>query len=204
MILSLLSSTFIIKENVFKNKSLNSQYFKEQQLVNFKDEVSQLHKCLNEIFAKTRNAPMITSAFHAKGVVPKPVTKDNEFTVPDFIEKIIKYSELISDNKKTSADNSISSLLSKVFRKSLQCSKPKDRNNRPGHASNMDYATLGAAIGPKRPDSLARVNWNCDHEFQTIVRIKKPVHKANMEKYQNDDHKAYGWCSLLATDKWNT
>jgi hypothetical protein len=25
-----------------------------------------------------------------------------------------------------------------------------------------------------------------------------------MEKYQNDDHKAYGWCSLLATDKWNT
>jgi hypothetical protein len=117
--LSLLSSTFNIKENVFKNKSLNSQYFKEQQLVNFKDEVSQPHKCLNEIFAKTRNVPMITSAFHAKGMVPKPATKGNEFTVPDFIEKIIKYSELISDNKKTSADNSISLLLSKVFRKSL-------------------------------------------------------------------------------------
>ena len=65
---------------MFKNKSLNSQYFKEQQFVNFKDEVSQLHKCLNEIFAKTRNAPMITSAFHAKGMVPKPVTKGNEFT----------------------------------------------------------------------------------------------------------------------------
>ena len=125
MILSLLSSTFNIKENVFKNKSLNSQYFKEQQLVNFKDEVSQPHERLNEIFAKTRNAPMITSAFHAKGMVPKPVTKGNEFTVPDFIEKIIKYSELISDNKKTSADNSISSHLSKVFRKSLQRSKPK-------------------------------------------------------------------------------
>jgi hypothetical protein len=43
---------------------------------------------------------MITSAFHAKGTVPKPVTKGNEFTVPDFIEKILKYSELISDNKK--------------------------------------------------------------------------------------------------------
>ncbi len=107
---------------------MNFQYFKEQQLVNFKDEVSQPHKCLNEIFAKTRNAPisaktrnapMITSTFHAKGMAPKPVTKDNEFTVPDFIEKIIKYSELISDNKKTSADNSISSLLIKVFRKSL-------------------------------------------------------------------------------------
>jgi hypothetical protein len=75
-------------------------------------------------------------------IVPKPVTKGNEFTVPDFIEKIIKYSELISDNKKTSANNSISSLLSKVFRKSLQRSKPKDSNHRPGHASNMDYATL--------------------------------------------------------------
>ncbi len=85
---------------------------------------------------------MITSTFHAKGMVPKPVIKGNEFTVPDFIEKIIKYSELISDNKKTSADNSISSLLSKVFRKSLQGSKPKDRNHRPGHAGNMDYATL--------------------------------------------------------------
>jgi hypothetical protein len=47
--------------------------------------------------AKTRNVPMITSAFHAKGMVPNPVTKGNEFTVPDFIEKIIKYSELISD-----------------------------------------------------------------------------------------------------------
>ncbi len=85
---------------------------------------------------------MITSAFHAKGMVPKPVTKGNEFTVSDFIEKIIKYSELISDNKKTSADNSTSSLLSKVFRKSLQRSKLKDRNHRLGHASDMDYATL--------------------------------------------------------------
>jgi hypothetical protein len=63
---------------MFKNKSLNPQYFKEQQLVNFKDEVSQPHECLNDIFAKTRNAPMITSAFHAKGMVPKQVTKGNE------------------------------------------------------------------------------------------------------------------------------
>jgi hypothetical protein len=55
LILSLLSSTFNIKENVFKNKSLNSQYFKEQQLVNFKDEISQPHKRLNEIFAKCAN-----------------------------------------------------------------------------------------------------------------------------------------------------
>jgi hypothetical protein len=88
--------------------------------------------------------------------------------------------------------------------KSLQHSKPKDYNHRPGHVSVMDYATLGAAIGPKCLDSLARVDWNCNHEFQTIVQIKKPVHKAIMEKHQNDDHKAYGCCSLLATDEWNT
>ncbi len=25
-----------------------------------------------------------------------------------------------------------------------------------------------------------------------------------MEENQNDDHKAYGWCDLQATDKWNT
>jgi hypothetical protein len=116
---------------------------------------------------------MIMSAFIAKVMVPKPVTKGNEFTVPNFIEKIIKYSELISDNKKTSADNSISSLLSKVFRKSLQRSNPKDCNHRPGPPSNKDYPTLGAAIGPKCLNSLARVNWNCYHKFQTIVQIKK-------------------------------
>jgi hypothetical protein len=188
---------------MFKNKSLNSQYFKEQQLVNFKDEVSQPHKPLNEIFAKTRNVPMITKMFHAKGMVPKPVTKGNENTAPDFIEKIIKYSELISDNKKTSADNSICSLLSKGFRKSLQRSKPNNCNRKPGHASDKHYATIGAVIGPKRLESRARVNWNCNHKFQTIVQIKKQVHKANMETYQNDDYKAYGQCSLLATDEWN-
>ncbi len=186
---------------MFKNKSLNSQYFKEQQLVNFKDEVSQPHERLNEFFAKTRNVPMITKTFHAKGMVPKPVTKGNESTVPNFIEKIIKYSELISDNKKASADNSISSLLSKFFRKSLQRSKLEDCNHKPGHASDEHYATIGAVIGPKRLESRARVNCNCNHKFQTIVQIKKQVHKANMKKYQNDDYKAYGWCSLLATDK---
>ncbi len=188
---------------MFKIKSLNSQDFKEQQLVNFKDEVSQPHKRLNEIFAKARNAPLITKTFHAKGMVPKPVTKGDESTVPDFIEKIIKYSELISDNKKTSADNSISSLLSKIFRKSLQHSKLEDCNHKPGHASNKHYATIGAVIGPKCLEGRARVDWNCDHQFQTIVQIKKQVHKANMEIYQNDDYKAYGWCILLATDKGN-
>ncbi len=156
---SLLSSTFNIKENLFKNKSLNSQYFKEQHLVNFKDEAALPHKYLNEIFVKTRNVPMITKAFNVKGMVPKPVTQGNESKVHEFIEKIIKYSELISNNKKASADNSISSLLSKVFRKSLQPGKPEDHNHKPGHPSNNNYATVGAVMGPNSLERSARVNW---------------------------------------------
>ncbi len=198
------SSTFIIKKNLFKNISLNSQYFKEQHLVNFKDEATLPHKRLNEIFVKTRNGPMITKAFNVKVMVPKPDTKGNESKVHEFIEKIIKYSELISNNKKTSADNSISSLLSKVCRKSLQWSKPEDRNHAPGHPNNNNYATVGAVIGPNSLERSARVNWYCDHTFQTIVQIKKPVHKAVMEKFQNDDYKAYGRCGILATDEWDT
>jgi hypothetical protein len=181
--LSLLSSTFNIKENLFKNKSLNSQYFKEQHLVNFKDQATLPHKRMIEIFVKTRNAPMITKAFNVKGMVLKPVTKGNESEVHEFIEKIIKNSELISNNKKTSADNSISSLLGKVFRKSLQRSKPEDCNHKPGHPSNNNYATVGAVIGPNSLERSARVNWNCNHTFQTIVHNKKPVHKAVIEKF---------------------
>jgi hypothetical protein len=177
LILNLLYSTFNIKENMFKNKSLNSQYLKEQQLVNFKDEVSQPHKRLNEIFAKVRNAPMITKAFHAKGMVPKPVTKGNESTVPDFIEKIIKYSELISDSKKTSADNSIPSLLSKVFRKSLQRSKPEDRNHKPGHESNEHYVTIGAVIGPKHLESRARLIGIAITSFRLLCKLRSKCTK---------------------------
>jgi hypothetical protein len=70
LMLSLLSTKINIKENLFKNKSLNSQYFKEQHLVNFKDEATLPHKHLNEIFVKTRNAPMITKVFNVKGMAP--------------------------------------------------------------------------------------------------------------------------------------
>ncbi len=114
---------------------------------------------------------MITKAFNVKGMVPKSVTKGNESKIHEFIEKIIKYSELISNNKKTSTDNSISSLLNKVFRKSQQCRKPEDHNHKPGHPSDNNYATVGAVIGPNSPEGNARVNWNCNHTFQTIVQI---------------------------------
>jgi hypothetical protein len=72
---------------MFKNKSLNSQCFKEQQLVNFKDEATLPHESLNKIFVKTRNAPVTTKAFNVKGMVPKPVTKGNESKVHECIKR---------------------------------------------------------------------------------------------------------------------
>jgi hypothetical protein len=205
LMLSLLSSSFNIKENLFKNISLNSQYFKEQHLVNFKDEATLPHRLLNEIFVKTKNAPMITKAFNVKGMVPKPVTKGNESEVHEFIEKLIKYSELISNNKKTSADNSISSLLGIVFRKSLQRSKPEDCNHKPGHPSNNNYATVGAVISPNCLERSARVDWNCDYTFKRLLcKLRSQCTKPSWKKIQNDDYKAYGWCGLLATDEWDT
>ncbi len=189
---------------MLKNKSLNSHYFKELHLVNLKDEVTLPQEHLNEIFVKTRNAAMVTKAFNVKGMVPKPATKGNESKAHEFIEKIIKYSELISNNKKTSADDIIYLLLGKVFSKSLQHSKPEDCNHKPGHPSNNNFATVGAVIGPDSLERSARVNWNCNHTFQTIVQIKTQVHKVVMVKFQNDDYKAYGWCGPLATDEWDS
>jgi hypothetical protein len=98
-------------------------------------------------------------------MVPKPVTKGNESKVHEFIEKIIKYSVIISNNKKTSADNSISSLPCKVFKKSLQHSKPEDPNHKPGHPINDNYATVGAVISPNSLERSARVDWNYNHTF---------------------------------------
>ncbi len=37
-----------------------------------------------------------------------------------------------------------------------------------------------------------------------MCKLKRQCTKPIWKKYQNDDHKAYGWCSLLATDKWKT
>ncbi len=35
------------------------------------------------------------------------------------------------------------------------------------------------------------------------MRRGKQAHKSYMIKCNDDDHQAYGWCSLLATDEWN-
>ncbi len=63
---------------------------------------------------------MLTKPFGIKFIVPKQCV--NAPTVNDvfeFTQKISKYSELISDTKKTSADNITSSLLSKALMNEL-------------------------------------------------------------------------------------
>ena len=115
---------------------------------------------------------MITKTFRVRGLVPKerngPKTGHE---VQDFTERIVKYSQLISKSKKTSADNSISTLLIKAFKKCLLWSTPEQRNHKPGHQCDMGYATIGVVIGPKRADSMVVVNWNVEATY----KIQKDV-----------------------------
>ncbi len=61
---------------------------------------------------------MLTEQFNIKAIIPKKVEEAISINaVENFTKKITKYSELISNSKKTSAENSISSLLSKHYTK---------------------------------------------------------------------------------------
>jgi len=146
---------------------------------------------------------MITKTFRVRGLVPKE--RDGPKTgheVQDFTERIVKYSQLISESKKTSADNSISTLLIKAFKKCLLQSTPKQRNHKPGHQCDMGYATIGAVIGPKRADSMVVVNWNVEATYKIQKDVNLINHKKKMKDADNDEFKAYGWCDLLCTDEW--
>ena len=70
---------------------------------------------------------MLTKPFEIKCIVPKQhVTTPTGNKVLEFTQKILKYSELISDTKKTSADNSTSSLLSKALMNELSLCRKRD------------------------------------------------------------------------------
>ena len=69
---------------------------------------------------------MLTDQFNIKAIIPKSVKGPlSNNSVEDFTKKITKYSELISISKKTSAENSISSLLSKTLLNDQQMSNPE-------------------------------------------------------------------------------
>ncbi len=72
---------------------------------------------------------MLAEQFNIKAIIPKKVKGPLSINaVEKFTNKITKYSELISNSKKTSAENSISSLLSKTLHNDQQMSNPERRN----------------------------------------------------------------------------
>ena len=112
---------------VFEHNSLTGKYFRKQQLKHYKEDTKTPHKQLRDIFFRKINAPMLTKPFRIKCIVPKQCeTTPTRNEVLEFTWKIIKYSELISDSKKTSANNSTSFLLSKAMMNELSLCRKRD------------------------------------------------------------------------------
>ncbi len=80
----------------------------------------------------------------------------------EFTQKISKYSELISDTKKTSADNSTSSLLSKALMNELSLCRRRD--------GVSDNHTL-----------------RVEHYYTFQVTTTRGKHEKNMKASNNDD-----------------
>ncbi len=130
LLLSLTLSAFNLTKNEIKFKSLTTNDFQQQQLEHFKDDKKQPHKRLSGIFDGTADAQMLTKPFNLKGIIPNKA--DGAIKVnaaADFTKKLTMYSELISNSKKTSAANSISSLLSKTLDQAQQMSTLEERNS---------------------------------------------------------------------------
>ena len=212
LILSLLSTTVNMRENNLTHKSLTSTYFKEHHLANYVDEEESPDARLSAIFKKNIEAKMITNKFRVRGLIPKQLGNEvHESKVHllkdkarQFTEKIVKYSQIISEGKKTSADNSLPSLLMKAFKKSLLNSTPSQRNYKP---SEINCESTGVATKPASP-SLAdkllynKTNWNVEPKYTILKDVTPGNHKTKMDQAGDDELKAYGWCNLLNTQEW--
>ena len=179
LLLSLTSSAFNLTKNEIKFKSLTSEFFCQQQIENFKYDSKKPHERLSDIFDGKKKASMLTDQFNIKAIIPKSVKGPlSNNSVEDFTKKITKYSELISISKKTSAENSISSLLSKTLPSDQQLSNPDKRNQT-----------------TSRP--------NLFHTYKIQKEVKKDAHKKRMKDNDNDDYLAYQYCDLLHNKKWD-
>jgi hypothetical protein len=121
---------------------------------------------------------MLTKPFNLKGIVPNKV--DGAIKVnaaADFTKKLTKYSELISNSKKTSAANSISSFLSKTLDQAQQMSTSEECNS-----------------NTHRP--------NLFHNYTIQVQVKKEVHEKNVMEGKQNDFDVYKFCDLLHTKEW--
>ena len=179
LLLCLTSSAFNLTKNEIKYKSLTSDFFKQQKIENFKNDSNGPHERLNDIFDAKIEGKMLTEAFNIKAIIPKAVTGPFGInTVENFTKKVTKYSELISNSKKTSAENSISSLLSKTLLNDQIMSTPESRNQ-----------------------TTRRTN--LFHSYLIQKQDKKEKHKNKMNASSDDDYAAYQYCELLHNEKWD-
>jgi hypothetical protein len=179
LLLSLTSSSFNLMKNEIKFKSLTSEFFCQQQIENFKFDSKKTHERLSDIFDGKEKANMLTDTFKMKAIIPKPVQGPLSInSVEDFTKKITKYSELISISKKTSAENSISSLLSKTLHNDQQMSNRERRNQT-----------------TSRP--------NLFHTYKIQGQVKREIHVKKMKQFDNDDYVVYKYCELVNNDKWD-
>ncbi len=122
-------AVFNTTTNIFKFNTLTVDYFKQHQLPNFKSDNETPHERLNKIFQRKISAPMLTEPFPIKCIIPLKVEGvPPQGSVSEFTRRLCRYSELISDMKKTSAANSTFSLLSKALKNELSLCNREDRN----------------------------------------------------------------------------
>jgi len=179
LLITLLSAVFNTTTNILEFNTLSVDYFRQHQLTNFKTVNETPHKCLNKIFERKISAPMLTEPFPIKCIIPHKMEEVSLLgSVSEFTKRLCKYSELISDQKKTSAANSSFSLLSRAIKNELNLCNRDDRNNE-------DKSII------------------VEHRYTIQSQIKGKTHGVNMKTHQNDDKELYGWCDLLDTDEWH-
>jgi hypothetical protein len=128
-LITLLFAVFDTTTNIIKFNTLSVDYFKQHQLLNFKSVNETPHEHLNKIFEREISAPMLTEPFPIKCIIPHKVEGvPPQGSVGKFTRQLCKYSELISDIKKTSAANSSFSLLSKALKNELNLCNREDCN----------------------------------------------------------------------------
>ncbi len=101
LLIMLLSAIFDTTTNKLKFKTLSVDYFKQHQLLNFKNVDETPHEHLNKIFERQISAPMLTETFPTKCIIPNKIEGvPLQGSVDEFTRRLCKYSELISDIKR--------------------------------------------------------------------------------------------------------
>jgi hypothetical protein len=175
LLITLLSAIFNPTKNVFKQKSLTAIYFREQQLNHYKEDTKTPTGHLPQENQSTyANQTFWDQMYCTKTTCDYPTIND----VFEFTQKVSKYSELISDTTKTSADNSTSSLLSKALMNELSLCRRRDCVS---------------------DNHMLRV----EHYYTLQVTMTRGKHEKNMKASNNDNQQIYNRSRLLKTPEWN-